>query len=218
MNEFCVGLFIGVVQTVVGHPLDTIKIYKQNNLKPIYTLKFLYNGVVIPLLFNGLSNSIMFGMYCNLKSQTGMSTEVSAFFAGGLSSIFLTPHDYVKTQLQITQTPKIRNMYNGFYMTTLRESLGSLIYFTGYEQCMRVLPENKFTSFFAGGISGVASWVLIYPIDVVKTRIMSGTSRTLTSAIKKGYLWAGLSPCISRAFLVNGVSFYIYNKLIEDPK
>lgn len=216
MYEFGVGVLIGGVQTIIGHPFDTIKILQQNKIKIKYASKILYNGVSIPLIFNGLSNSIMFGMYCQLNNNGGLSTPVSALVSGGLSSIFLTPHDYVKTQLQIVQKPVIRHLYRGFYMTTLRESLGSCIYFTGYEYGVKFLGNTDTSAFVSGGVSGVASWLFIYPIDVIKTRVMSGVAKTTMDAIRMGDMWSGVGACISRAFLVNGVSFLIYNKLIDN--
>ena len=38
MNEFYLGLSVGSVQTIIGHPFDTIKTNYQNNLKLKYSL------------------------------------------------------------------------------------------------------------------------------------------------------------------------------------
>lgn len=212
MYEFGVGLIIGAAQTLIGHPFDTIKILQQNNLK--YSKKQLYNGVSVPLLFSGFSNSIMFGMYCQLKNKNKFSIEESAFISGAFSSIFVTPHDYLKIQFQVLKKPILRDIYKGFYITTTREALGSLIYFSCYEHGVEYFGKSSTSSFFIGGISGVLSWFLIYPIDVVKTRIMSGETNSIFCAYKFGNLWNGLAPCLHRAFLVNGVSFMLYHVLV----
>ena len=38
MNEFYLGLSVGSVQTIIGHPLDTIKTNYQNNSKTKYCI------------------------------------------------------------------------------------------------------------------------------------------------------------------------------------
>jgi len=39
MKEFYLGLMVGLVQTGIGHPLDTIKTNYQNNIKFIILVK-----------------------------------------------------------------------------------------------------------------------------------------------------------------------------------
>ena len=35
MNDFIIGTCVGMIQTIVGHPLDTMKTNYQNNIKKI---------------------------------------------------------------------------------------------------------------------------------------------------------------------------------------
>ena len=58
----------------------------------------------------------------------------------------------------------------------------------------------------------------LYPMDVIKTQIQSGESVDIRQAIKKmgaGELriWSGLGFCLTRALLVNGVGFSVFEKL-----
>lgn len=69
--------------------------------------------------------------------------------------------------------------------------------------------------------AGVVSWTIIYPVDMLKSRIQTDgiTSRKYTSAydclqksIKSGgvsSLFRGLTPTIIRAFPVNAVTFSV---------
>ena len=58
-------------------------------------------------------------------------------------------------------------------------------------------------SFISGGIAGILSWLIPYPIDTIKSRIQIGYS--LKKSIKLGNYYKGLNFCLLRAFLVNGI-------------
>jgi solute carrier family 25 carnitine/acylcarnitine transporter 20/29 len=63
----------------------------------------------------------------------------------------------------------------------------------------------------SGGLAGCASWVLTYPIDVIKTKYQADNSYTttreclrLTLKIEGHYgVWKGLSWALLRAFPCN---------------
>ena len=55
-DHFLMGSIIGITQTIVGHPLDTLKIRSQNNISR-HLFKNLYNGVSYPLMVSLYSNS-----------------------------------------------------------------------------------------------------------------------------------------------------------------
>ena len=62
MSEFLCGALSGMTQTIVGHPLDTIKTRIQNKNKIIWNVKNLYKGVSYPLLSSTLINAGLFGI------------------------------------------------------------------------------------------------------------------------------------------------------------
>lgn len=80
----------------------------------------------------------------------------------------------------------------------------------------------------AGGVAGVASWGSVAPIDAVKTRLQSeaATAKNATAAERsfvstfmhivrtEGWrsLYSGIVPLLSRAFVVNAVTFYAYEE------
>lgn len=63
----------------------------------------------------------------------------------------------------------------------IRESIGSSLYFTGYEFLLRkFLNPGQRTqdapltgSLISGGFAGLCYWGVVYPIDYVKTLIQS---------------------------------------------
>lgn len=79
-------------------------------------------------------------------------------------------------------------------------------------------------------ITGVISWTLIYPIDVIKSRFQLEPNRyksayeCLTKSVKSegvSCLFQGLSPTVIRAFPVNAVTFAVVTwtmKLLNDVR
>jgi hypothetical protein len=50
MESFWAGLISGIFQTVVGHPLDTLKVWKQNNSRISPSFFNLYKGIKYPFI------------------------------------------------------------------------------------------------------------------------------------------------------------------------
>jgi len=67
----------------------------------------------------------------------------------------------------------------------------------------------------AGSIAGVASWGLIYPLDTIKPRLQTNPTYTVAQVTELKGIWEGFTPCIIRAFIVNGVAFYVYETTLE---
>ena len=81
---------------------------------------------------------------------------------------------------------------------------------------VKIINELINNPLISGGISGSLSWLATYPIDTIKTQYQSGKI-TFNELFNKKLLfnrnnWNGFSFCITRAFLVNSISFYCYDK------
>ena len=82
---------------------------------------------------------------------------------------------------QIYKSYGIKGLYLGFNPTLVKDIITIAIYFYSYEYIMRLFaPKGQrsssaplMVSLFAGGIAGVASSLITYPIDYIKTRIQS---------------------------------------------
>ena len=68
-------------------------------------------------------------------------------------------------------------------------------------------------------------WLVAYPFDVVKAKIMTTTDRNLTikAAFREGYqaegakyFFKGLQPCLVRAFAVGLVNLPMFEYLLEN--
>jgi hypothetical protein len=199
MKEYEKGIISGIGQSLSGHPFDTLKVKKQNNL-PIknINLKRLYKGLTFPLMSNAVIMSSQYYFYHNH----------SGILAGIISGMMIGPIDYLKVQKQISKNYKYKlRMPLGMNASILRETLAVPIYFNSYYK----LNEKLNNSFISGGLAGVLSWLIPYPIDTIKSRMHAGYN--FKDSIKMGNFSRGLSICLMRGFVANGVGFSLVEKL-----
>ncbi|KAM5179524.1 mitochondrial ornithine transporter 1-like [Mantella aurantiaca] len=119
--------------------------------------------------------------------------------------------------------------YQGLISTICREMPGYFVFFGGYE-----LTRSFFASggkskdelgpvalMVSGGFGGIALWLVIYPVDCIKSRIQvlsitgkqAGFIGTCTSIVKnEGFrsLYSGLKPTLIRAFPANAALFLTF--------
>jgi solute carrier family 25 carnitine/acylcarnitine transporter 20/29 len=128
----------------------------------------------------------------------------------------------------------IQNIYKdqgfkGFYLALpaafVRETIASTIYFTVFEflKNKERVRHNKtnikvLNSFFYGALAGAINWLFTFPIDIVKTKLISDTItghrryEGLIDCAQKIYsryglygFYTGFSVVLMRSFIVNGV-------------
>lgn len=112
------------------------------------------------------------------------------------------------------------SIFRGTGSAVLRDVPGNAAYFAMYEGLKRqlCLLEDRTTPstpsiLFAGGMAGVANWVVAIPFDVVKSRWQTapnGKYRNLVDVLQKtlqqegvSALFRGLTPALLRAFPAN---------------
>ena len=183
---------------------------------------------------------------------------------GGLASWAVSaPSELVKCRVQLGadgQQPSwkvfkgvlsqdgIRGLYLGGVVTSLRDSIGYGFYFWSYELSKRLLLSRQADPFLApttmevllsGGIAGVVTWLSIYPLDVIKTRVQTQDGKGLNPELRpllepasesRGALqiarriyrteglrafYSGIGVCSLRAFVVNAVQWYTYEKIMS---
>ncbi|KAH9813034.1 mitochondrial carrier domain-containing protein [Melampsora americana] len=145
--------------------------------------------------------------------------------------------------MEIIRSHGVRGLYFGFSLHCLRDTIGTGLYFMGYDS-MRLIAEQRLQKenqrsdvdlppqrfilppalipFVCGSTCGVASWFLIYPLDLVKSRIQRDAlantharQSALTifkSLIKQdGFtkLYSGLSISAFRSFCQHGMMWTI---------
>lgn len=197
------------------------------------------------------ASSRVFNRYVKFdNSNSALLKQVSCgSFTGMVSSLILCPTELVKVQMQtqingsetlyrnsfhaarsIVSEHGIQVLYRGFIATCIRQSIGFGVYFASYDRLkchFKYQLGAKYSllpSILAGGIAGSFSWAVIYPMDLIKSRIQA-LSLTTTSKTKlciwnvakntiqqHGWksLYQGLGITVLRAFPVNGIIFPTY--------
>ncbi|XP_067013535.2 mitochondrial carnitine/acylcarnitine carrier protein isoform X1 [Anabrus simplex] len=178
------------------------------------------------------------------------------FAAGAFSGIFTTiitaPGERVKCILQVQQAatgpPKykgpidvitklykeggIASIYKGSVATLLRDVPASGMYFMTYEGLQHFLTPPGSSdlgigrTIVAGGMAGIANWVVAMPADVLKSRQQTapegsypgGLREVFTTLIKEegvGGLYKGCVPVFLRAFPANAACFFGFELCIK---
>lgn len=205
----------------------------------------LYRGMSSPIAGVAAVNAIVFGVYGHTQRYLSEPDRLSAHFLAGASAGFaqtpvLSPIELAKTRLQLMSSSEstchgpmqcLRNIYKqegyrgifkGLGVTFLREGPSYGVYFVTYEMLTRTpskQPISTLHMLLAGGLAGTASWVISYPIDVIKSRIQAESSNRYSGALDclkksvraEGYtcLYRGLNSTILRAFPMNAATFAV---------
>jgi len=130
------------------------------------------------------------------------------------------------------------SLFRGWNVTCWREVPAFGLYFAFYDSFKKEITKRFFTpdhphiwgaSALAGGLSGTLTWVVVYPFDVVKTRIQTSPFES-NNAIDRQIWYAGkhiikergvmsmfrgLGVTVVRAFPVNGIIFPVYEFTIS---
>lgn len=178
----------------------------------------------------------------------------AGMLAGTIATVLCSPGERIKCLLQIQAESKekakykgpadcirqlykeggIRWIYRGTAATFLRDIHGSGVYFATYEVLQRSLtPEGEsrndlspLRTLLAGGIAGLANWLVAIPPDVIKTRVqtapMTGESQKIAHVVQRllkneGYkaLYIGSTPLLMRAFIGNAACLLSYEATIR---
>ena len=110
---FLAGLIAGASGVVIGHPLDTLKVFYQihpSQASCNLSIRNLYRGILPPLLTSGSIQSINFTLYEYFKSKfirfnygTGTTMFISASCSGAMMSIITAPIGIVKIRQQTSR-------------------------------------------------------------------------------------------------------------------
>ncbi|XP_062037263.1 mitochondrial basic amino acids transporter isoform X1 [Lepus europaeus] len=209
----------------------------------------LYKGLGSPLMGLTFINALVFGVQGNTLRALGQDTPLNQFLAGAaagaIQCVICCPMELAKTRLQLqgagpARTYKgsldclaqiyrregLRGVNRGMASTLLRETPSFGVYFLAYDVLTRALgcepgePLLVPKLLLAGGVSGMASWLSTYPVDVVKSRLQADgvrgapRYRGMLDCARQSYQaegWRvftrGLASTLLRAFPVNAATF-----------
>jgi hypothetical protein len=171
---------------------------------------------------------------------------IAGGFAGMVGAILVAPSDLIKLQSQVNEgvgkdrkTPMdiIKEIYQregrkgftrGFTAALLRDTPGLGMFFGVYNLVKNMFRREDgsisgFGQIVAGGTSGIGSWIISYPFDVIKTRMqVSSEYSGLWHCARDAYrmeghrvFFRGMAPCLVGAFPINAIIFFIYELLIQ---
>ncbi|XP_030648908.1 solute carrier family 25 member 15b [Chanos chanos] len=158
---------------------------------------------------------------CRLQAMHEMAAS------GKIASSQKTVWSVVKTVMH-KEGPA--GFFQGLTTTIAREVPGYFCFFGAYEFCRSLFAQHMHCSkddigvvpiVLSGGVGGACLWLMVYPMDCVKSRIqvMSMTGRQagffktlLTISRTEGVraLYSGLTPTMIRTFPANGALFLGY--------
>lgn len=130
----------------------------------------------------------------------------------------------LRTMANIIKHRGVLGLYTGFWLHLLRDTLGTGIYFMVYESGKQLGTtmagdnpnNNKLAVVTAGGMCGLVSWALIYPIDSAKSiyqrnSLLHSRGEKVEPAPKieffKRQMYRGLGVSMSRSCVVNAFFF-----------
>lgn len=200
--EYFNGFIVGSVETIVGHPLDTIKVRLQ--FQNGYHFKHLYNGFTAPFLSNSFISAGLFGINEQIHKNVN-NFFVSGFLSGMCISLVLSPIEAIKTHRQQMLNVKLQ-LFRGFPLTVLREAPSMSVYFGTFHY----LKNNGWNPHVNGAITGMLTWGITYPIDVAKTRVQSNYLLSYKQAFRSN-LFDGFYVCMFRAAIVNSCALWAYS-------
>ncbi len=216
-NQFINGCISGICATIISHPFDSIKtaLQTQQNIN----MTKIYAGVQYACVSNGIENMIVFGIYSKCKREQ-YTPQTSGFVAGGCCALFTTPFEYLKINKQLCNNNiltkdiinNIKILYNGLSITMLRESIGFSCYFAIYEYLSKKYNPHKYHTYtaFNGALSCMGAWLVIFPVDSLKTHIQSNAK-----LINYNYLncYRGFHMSLIRAVPFHSTCFLVYEAL-----
>ncbi|PSS37538.1 hypothetical protein PHLCEN_2v614 [Hermanssonia centrifuga] len=171
-------------------------------------------------VFAGLANGVVSGPVEHIRIRLQTQSATKPLYAG--------PWDAIR---KIYAIKGVAGIYKGQGVTLLRESTGYGIYFWAYEKLMQREMEMKgirreqvspAKAVLFGAAAGYALWAVIYPIDMIKSRMQTDgftpadgqkykstlhCVRTVWKTEGISAFTRGLGPTLIRSPFANGATF-----------
>ncbi|XP_057421313.1 mitochondrial arginine transporter BAC1 [Lotus japonicus] len=233
------GLYRGATSSFAGMALEGSLFFGMYSQTKQYLQGGVQSGeprpqVIIPAAaFSGAINSFVLCptelLKCRMQIQ-GTDSLVP------MSSRYSSPLDCA---LKTVKNEGVTGIFRGGCATLLRESMGNATFFSVYEYMRyhlhsRIKPASSDYSglidigigIVTGGVSGIAFWLAVLPLDVAKTLIQTNPDKNsqrnpfviLSSIYKRAGLkgcYTGLGPTLSRAFPANAATIVTWELALK---
>jgi solute carrier family 25 carnitine/acylcarnitine transporter 20/29 len=214
--------------------------------------KALYKGATPPLFGWAFMDSIQMGTLTNLRlllqkdgKLTLLDHGLSGLGTGIVVSFVATPIEVLKANLQIQKDKTvfkgptdllkkllkengIRGIYKGLDGCLLFRSFFWLLWgsYEVYRSKLESLGFDKSIPFLAGGLAANTFWVVSFPADVIKNKLMTRRNdlqfRNISTCFKyvlktegvRGF-YRGFVPCFLRSFPTNGAAILVMDSVLK---
>ncbi|KAF9968535.1 hypothetical protein BGZ70_002772 [Mortierella alpina] len=179
------GAIAGAVSRTATAPLDRLKVYLITNSVPALTGPMAQAGLKLIPGFKSstavapMKQRLLWTAITDLYHQGGLKT----FFRGnGLNIIKIAPESAIKFYTYETSKAFIVTHLPSLTVhPTLKQQQQQLAASKSHNHVAYVPEIATSGRFLAGGIAGLVSQFSIYPLETIKTRIMSSTGRSQKS-------------------------------------
>jgi len=229
----------GVCETLVGFPFDTLKVRVQSGVRT-GMFNGLYSGVgsrlcgVVP---DWCALYVGFTIGKRLDYPEWVPSWARSFtagcFAGVVGGLVICPFDAVKIRAQ-TQ-PEIgtwgaarslgfRGLWAGLPATMIWSVPSQGVFWMAHDVSVDAMKDDRLGErwqkmsplvmpFVAGGVAGIAEWLVALPLDTIKTRIQAGKAEGFQAAAveimrRQGVtgFYRGFGWVMARAIPANGAA------------
>lgn len=152
-------------------------------------------------VFAGLANGVVSGPVEHIRIRLQTQSATNPLYAG--------PFDAIK---KIYSSHGIAGIYKGQVVTLWREATGYGVYFMVYEKLVqremaikgiRRDQINPANSVLYGAAAGYALWAVIYPIDMIKSRL-----QTDGFTPSEGQKYQSTLDCVRRVWRTEGIGAF----------
>ncbi|KAG1785371.1 mitochondrial carrier domain-containing protein [Suillus plorans] len=157
--------------------------------------------LVIAGVAAGLANGVVSGPVEHIRIRLQTQSNTNPIYKG--------PFNAMK---QIVSQHGISGLFKGQAVTFLREATGYGVYFLAYEKLVqREITQkgirrdqiNPMNSILYGAAAGYALWAVIYPIDMIKSRMQTDGFTPST-----GQKYASAWDCVRKVWRSEGISAF----------
>lgn len=210
IEQFSCAAVAGVLAMAITHPLDTWSVFRQTGRPlPKNPLAF-FRGLGPAALQGAFIYSVMLGGYEALRGW-GWSLPAAAAACSVPESLFRGPLEAIKNLRQTSYSPggplKVAaTIAVGTLGTLAREIPGNITYFTTYE----FAQSRGAGAALAGAVTGAAYTVVCYPIETVRTQVVTGVKSPWPT-------FRGVGPYLGRSVLITVCVQQFYELLLGRP-
>lgn len=233
------GFMQGITRVTVSYPFDVVKIQLQNmhynntvsafkNIIKTDPFK-LYRASLLTYTTVGIERSFQF-YYLEKLNNKKINPFYSSLLISTINSAYNVPVQFITTNIINNKNPiktwqfikniyiKKINPYKGYFIETPKNIVASTIYFSSYYTLRNRFGDHKYFAPYYGAISGINVWLIIFPIDTIRTEFTTQknnknlwpiiTSRFKNHGLKSFYL--GLTPVLVRTIPSSAMGMFVY--------